>query len=217
MSEHTYACFADIFRLYAPNAPYSLRELQKVFVALLQTLAELANCVNDPYYSIRFYTLESLATVKSTLIVLDFPNADEVLQDIFTTLLGSVQQNQPADVHECITDILIQLVVESPNLPPSVIDALVEYFVASKHKENPTATRIVHHLFSNANDYLQRYIGQYFTDVINDCLPQEGNSEMTDVKLNDLRATHDIIQNIHSEFPAVLINVIPKLVEELDR
>lgn len=75
-------CLADILRLYAPEAPYNDVELKKIFVFFVSNLSHFGNDNNDAF-QFHFYLLESLATVKSFIIISELENSDDIVIPVF--------------------------------------------------------------------------------------------------------------------------------------
>ncbi|ORE03950.1 hypothetical protein BCV72DRAFT_212262, partial [Rhizopus microsporus var. microsporus] len=75
-------CLADILRLYAPEAPYSNLQLKKIFNFFVSNLSQFGK-EDESLFQYHFYLLESLATVKSFIIISDLDNADEITLPVF--------------------------------------------------------------------------------------------------------------------------------------
>jgi sister-chromatid-cohesion protein PDS5 len=79
----TACCLADIFRIYAPDAPFSDTELWDIFDFFQFQFKEIPN-ETHAYYSSYFYLLESLATVKVLVLIVDL-NYEDLIVDILKT------------------------------------------------------------------------------------------------------------------------------------
>ena len=68
----SYLCciIADLLRLYAPEPPYDNDVLEEVFSLFFGQLRLLSN-PNDAYFNLAFYLLESLATIRTVILVID--------------------------------------------------------------------------------------------------------------------------------------------------
>ncbi|RUS17197.1 armadillo-type protein [Endogone sp. FLAS-F59071] len=87
------------------------------------------------------------------------------------------------------------------------------YFVSfTYHKdENTAAYQMAIDLCRATTEFLQRYVCQYFTDVI----VAAGKSTTPTDDINDFRAAHDLVKELNKVVPGLLLNVIPQLEEEL--
>lgn len=107
-------CLADLLRLYAPDAPYTgdeLRDIFQFFIVQITTNLKLpakqplapskrgndsnsmgsSRITDVPYYSEYCYLIESLATIKSVVLVVDLPGADELMTNYFESILQVVR------------------------------------------------------------------------------------------------------------------------------
>ncbi|CAG8820312.1 16214_t:CDS:2, partial [Racocetra persica] len=77
--------------------------------------------------------------------------------------------------------------------------------------ENPTAYKLACDVCRATTEKLQRYVCQYFTDVI----VAAGKTGTPTEELNDFKTAHDLIKELNRSAPGLLLNVIPQLEEEL--
>lgn len=113
-------CLADILRLYAPEAPYTADELRDIFqffvVQVTQNLKLSPNATrplapskraNDslsqttltsnsriteiPYYTEYSTLLDNLASVKSVVIIVDLPGAEDMITTYFESFVEVVR------------------------------------------------------------------------------------------------------------------------------
>ncbi|KIJ30528.1 hypothetical protein M422DRAFT_36533 [Sphaerobolus stellatus SS14] len=205
---HTACCLADILRLTAPNAPYTRDELRDIFEFMFRQLLNGLKAPTSPYYQQYYHVLESLATVKSVVLVHDVQQGDELVTTIFDTLFKLVLHNLPRNTEICMRDILVALIEESQtSLPTAALEALVHQFKEKNTRMDQPAYRLAVEVCNAAVDHLQRYVGQYFTDMIVNHAKDEDFSE--------IRATHELIKKIHHDCPSLLYNIVPQLEEEL--
>ncbi|PWW77887.1 hypothetical protein C7212DRAFT_356749 [Tuber magnatum] len=124
---YTACCLADMLRLHAPDAPYTAVQLRDIFELFVRQLKGLADSEN-PYYQQYLYLLESLASVKSVVLISDIPNSEAITLKIFTTFFDLAKPDGPKNVEYQMTDILIQLIEECNSLPTEVVDIIVAQF-----------------------------------------------------------------------------------------
>lgn len=185
------ACIVDILRLYAPEAPYTPAQLHDLFEFLTNQL-KYAGDPKDPNQPEHFYVVDSLASVKSIVLVCDLGHADQLLSRIFTVVFDTVSSQTPKNVTLALSDILLSLLDEATSIPTGVIDALTAQFIppranssrASKGKdrasgpdnddnnstesahERRAAFRLAVDVARAASDKLQRYVTQYFSETV---------------------------------------------------
>ncbi|KAH9932198.1 armadillo-type protein [Fomitopsis serialis] len=200
-------CIADLLRLYAPDAPYTQRELERIFSFFFQQLALYLKGGDSPYYEEYFDLLESLSTVKSVVLVCDLPDADRLMNEAFRKLFTIVCHNPPKKIELFVADILIALIDECQSLPNGVLECLLSKFmVEDLRMENPEY-RLSVQICNATADKLQRHVCQYFTEVV----VEQSRAEQFD----EVAKAHNLIKRLNRSCPALLHNVVPQLEEEL--
>ncbi|KAJ2889943.1 Sister chromatid cohesion protein pds5, partial [Coemansia aciculifera] len=219
-------CIADILRLYAPEAPYSDDEIKAVFNVFIDQL-QMLNDSNSQFFPLREYLLTSLATVRTPALVAMLPDAEEIISRFFTVLFGIVSPSQPHNIQMQILDILQQLLEEPKSVPQDVIDVILLQFTKRRQQDNPATHQLASDLANATADILQKYIYQYFNDVIVSAAQQrvgqrqqEGDGQQRGRagpgdSMDDLRSAHYLILELNKSAPGTLLNVVPQLEEEL--
>ncbi|KAJ1912535.1 Sister chromatid cohesion protein pds5 [Tieghemiomyces parasiticus] len=207
-------CLADVLRLYAPEAPYDDGQLRTLFEAFLQELGHLAQG-DGPDFPLYFYLLESLSTVKSVVLVVDLPNPEPLIVEFFRLFFDLTHPDQSRNLQLCMVDILQQLVEEASAVPQEVVDILLAQFLKKRQTANPAAHQLACDLCNAATDILQKYIGQYFTDVIVTASQHAHADGPSPEQLTDFKTAHYLIKELNRACPSLLLNVIPQLAEEL--
>ncbi|KAJ2771893.1 Sister chromatid cohesion protein pds5, partial [Coemansia nantahalensis] len=203
-------CIADVLRLYAPEAPYTDDEIKQIFSVFIDQLQLLGD--SDSQFSpLREYLLTSLATVRTPALVAMQPDAEEIISRFFTVLFGVVGGSQAHSIQMQILDVLQQLVEEPKAVPQDVIDVILLQFTKRRQQDNPAAHQLAGDLATATADILQKYIYQYFNDVI----VSAAQNREAGGSLDDLRAAHNLILELNRAAPGTLLNVVPQLEEEL--
>ncbi|KAJ1990140.1 Sister chromatid cohesion protein pds5 [Dimargaris cristalligena] len=219
---HTACCLADIMRLYAPEAPYDEEELRTIFEFFLSQLAHLAQS-NSDYFQLYFYLLESLSNVKSVVLVVDLNHPEQLVTEFFRLFFDIIRPDQSRNLQLYMVDVLHQLVEETPTVPQEVVDIILAQFLKKRQTANPTAYQLACDLCNAATDRLQKYICQYFTDVIvnagkassGSTSGSSGDPHFTADQLSEFKTAHYLIKELNRACPGLLLNVIPQLEEEL--
>ncbi|KAJ1816937.1 Sister chromatid cohesion protein pds5, partial [Coemansia sp. RSA 2675] len=218
-------CIADILRLYAPEAPYSDDEIKAVFNVFIDQLQMLGDS-NSQFFPLREYLLTSLATVRTPALVAMLPDGEEIISRFFTSLFGVVNSNQPHNIQMQILDILQQLLEEPKTVPQDVIDVILLQFTKRRQADNPATHQLASDLANATADILQKYIYQYFNDVIVSAAQQRAGQRQQEAEgqrgrggasdsLDDLKSAHYLILELNKSAPGTLLNVVPQLEEEL--
>ncbi|KAG0281953.1 hypothetical protein BGZ95_000018 [Linnemannia exigua] len=203
-------CIADMLRLYAPDAPYNNTQLKTIFGLFVNELRHIANA-SSAHFSMYYYLLESLSVVKSIVLITDLKNADELMTNLFRNVFDDIRPQQAKNVQICMSELLQHIIDESSQLPQEIVDIILAQFL-HKHKfDNPAAYRLACDLGNNCAEKLQRYVFQYFSDIIS----VAGNGELSSKELEDFKIVHKLVIELNKSTPALLLNVIPQLEEEL--
>ncbi|KAG1456183.1 hypothetical protein G6F55_006644 [Rhizopus delemar] len=202
-------CLADILRLYAPEAPYNQTELRDIFIFFVQNLSHFSK--EDKAFEHRFYLLESLATVKSFIIISELDQVDDIIIPVFDEFFkASANTSLPRNVQVCMTDILIQIVDEVGVSGQEVVELIFEQFV--KHEKTPTipAYIMAAEICSVCAPILQRKTVQYFSGALLSASNANGTEE-----LEELRKAHYLIIKVNDVVPELLQTVFPLIQEEM--
>jgi sister chromatid cohesion protein PDS5 len=200
-------CLADLLRLYAPDAPYTADELRNIFQFFFHQLSIGLKGSNSAYYNQYFHLLESLSTVKSVALVCNLHHADELMAEIFRDLFTLVRNDLAKNIEIFIADILVALIDESLSVPHAVLDSIMAQFQDKDARMEQPAYRLAVEVCNATADTLQRYVCQYFTDII--------VQHSKDDDFAEIRTAHDLIKQINRDCPSLLHIVVPQLEEEL--
>ncbi|KAG0018492.1 hypothetical protein BGZ80_007103 [Entomortierella chlamydospora] len=207
---YTACCIADMLRLYAPDAPYTNNNLKTIFGLFVSELRNISSPKN-PYFNMYYYLLESLSVVKSIVLITDIKNANDLMVDLFRNIFDDIRPQQAKNVQICMSELLQHIIDEVKQLPQEIVDIILAQFLHKQKFDNPAAYRLACDLGNNCADKLQRYVFQYFFDIISTV----GNGELSAKELADFKTVHQLVVELNKATPALLLNVIPQLEEEL--
>ncbi|KAK9462853.1 armadillo-type protein [Lipomyces oligophaga] len=234
---YTASCLADVLRLFAPDAPYTVGQLQIIFHHFVSQLKELADN-ESPYFAQYYYLLESLSQVKSVVLVADLPNGEAIMSELFQMFFDMAKPEGLKNLEFHMTEILVQLIEESPTIPRDVVTMILAQFLrtaVSLHQSSvpnqnqsvrskvqtrltqqiPPAYSMAKTICINCSDRMARQVSQYFTDVIYDMSTKTSSEEVSETDLTELRKAHSLIVEIWKASPDVLLTVIPHLEQEI--
>ncbi|KAG5519117.1 hypothetical protein PMAC_002205 [Pneumocystis sp. 'macacae'] len=223
---YTACCLADILRLCAPDAPYTSSQLNNIFELFVCQLKGLTG-PEMPYYAQAFYLLESLSQVKSVVLIADLSNGHILTVELFRVFFEIATSEQPRNVIVSMVDILAQLIDESTILPSKVIDIILSQFIGAGSKmscpftskiERPPAYIMAKQLCNICAERLQRYVCQYFVDIVfeaNRLIDENSQAELDEIMLQDVEKAHHLVYELYIASPPILENLIPQLEQEL--
>ncbi|KAF2875276.1 sister chromatid cohesion and DNA repair protein [Massariosphaeria phaeospora] len=133
----TACCLVDMFRLCAPDAPYTGSQLKDIFTLIIVKLMPLLSDPSNPYNGQHLYVLRSLAEIKSICLVTDIPSSNHLTSALFTTCFDVLSGPSKAEngeelsknVEHHMTAILSVLIDEAPTLASEVVDVIVAQFL----------------------------------------------------------------------------------------
>ncbi|KAK9451020.1 armadillo-type protein [Limtongia smithiae] len=230
-------CLADILRLFAPDAPYTVPQLQAIFEFFVTQLKGLTD-TESPYFSQYCYLLESLSQVKSIVLVADLPNGEDIMTSLFRMFFDMVKPDSLKNLEFHMGEVLVQLVEEVPTIPVEVVEMILAQFlrvtnsaptqtkkwtratekqskVQTQISQAPPAYNMAKTICINCSDRMARQISQYFTDVIYNTSTKSGDDEISEEDMTDLKKAHSLIVEIWRSVPEVLQTVIPQLEQEI--
>ncbi|ORY59087.1 armadillo-type protein [Pseudomassariella vexata] len=189
------SCLVDILKLCAPDAPFTPTQLKDIFGLLVKVILPALWDPANAYNTQHKYVLTSLAEVKSILLINELSNAEDLLLHLFSSFFDGISGSSMSssgeqvakDVEFHMTDILVTLIDEGPNLPPSVLDVIMAQFLRAAPpggsrnksdlngsqttllpKEEPEAYVMAKTVCNTCPEKMARYVSQYFSDVIMD-------------------------------------------------
>ncbi|KAF9652585.1 ARM repeat-containing protein [Thelephora ganbajun] len=200
-------CIADTLRLTAPRAPYTQNELTDIFHFFLRQLVQNLKSSDTPYYNQYFLLLECLSAVKSTVLICDLPKSDELIEQFFKDCFKIVRYDLSKKIELFMVDILNAIIDESHTIPSVVVTTLLAQFMDKNLGMDQPAFRLATQVCNGSSTKLQRYVCQYFTDII----LQHSDEE----EFEEIQKAHDLVKRLNRFCPSLLHNVVPQLEEEL--
>ncbi|KAL8674202.1 MAG: hypothetical protein Q9168_001370 [Polycauliona sp. 1 TL-2023] len=144
----TACCLVDILRLCAPDAPFTGQQLRDIFNMIITQILPALSDSSHAYNNQHTYVLDSLAVVKSIILLADIPNADTLITNVFKIcfdVLASPAQLSEGEglqraVETNMTAMLVCLVDETQALPSDAVDIIVAQFL----RTDPRAVSATH-------------------------------------------------------------------------
>lgn len=211
----TMLCIVEMFRLLAPDAPYKGGQLKQIFDIFVSTIIPALASPSDPYSQQNLAILQSLATIKSIVLLTDIPGSDRLILTLFSNcfdvMSGNVRGGQgetlPKNVEYHMTNMLCTLVDECVALPNGVIDIILAQFLradpsALAHgnkkaetlpslvlREANPAYNMARSVCNTCGEKISRAVGQYFSSVLIDA--SESFATSKSFKSRGKKRTHD--------------------------
>ncbi|KAL2851604.1 armadillo-type protein [Aspergillus pseudoustus] len=133
----TTCCIVDVLRLCAPDAPFTANQLKDIFTCIVSSIIPSLGDPSNPYNAQHIYVLNSLAEVKSIVLMTDLDHPDTLIVPLFTSCFDIVAGSAKASTGEPVaknveydmTRLLVTVIDESPVLAPDVVDVIVAQFL----------------------------------------------------------------------------------------
>ncbi|KAI9886497.1 MAG: Curved DNA-binding protein (42 kDa protein) [Watsoniomyces obsoletus] len=133
----TACCLVDILRLCAPDAPYTGAQLRDIFTLIITSVLPALSDPSNAYNSQHTYVLQSLAQVKSVVLLTDIPGSETLILQLFTSFFDILSGSSKASTGEQIgknveyhmTAVLVILVDEAAHLPLTIVDTILAQFL----------------------------------------------------------------------------------------
>ncbi|RDD42452.1 Sister chromatid cohesion protein PDS5-like protein B-B, partial [Trichoplax sp. H2] len=200
-------CLADIMRIFAPNAPYDTNLQSDILYLWIEQLRGLYN-PNSQTFRRHYYILESLAYVQ-TFNVAIYMEAYDAIIDLFRLFFEIIRQLQILFLDEhnlkvvnCMTMIMSSLVIDSEVIPQKLLDTILIQIIEPNKSQNKASYNLASQLITKTATSLEPYVQVFFTN----CMTSEKASES---EVSD--RLYDIIYQLNSIAPSVLISVLPQL------
>ncbi|KAF7596749.1 hypothetical protein BBP40_000177 [Aspergillus hancockii] len=144
----TACCIVDVLRLCAPDAPFTGNQLKDIFTCIVTSIVPALGDPSHTYNAQHIYVLNSLAEVKSIVLMTDLDQPDALIIPLFTSCFDIVSGSSKASTGEEVAKnvefdmirLLVTVIDETPVLAPDVVDIIVAQFLRIDPRvlENPS-------------------------------------------------------------------------------
>ncbi|TYJ51869.1 hypothetical protein B9479_007542 [Cryptococcus floricola] len=228
-------CLADLLKLYAPDAPYSDVQLRDIFqffhTQITQNLrpttsharpqgknkapdasqTTLNQRITDiPYYPDYYYLIESLATIKSIVLICDVPGAEELMDGFFSGFIEIARPDMSKTLMRYMRDVLVSIIEEASTLPQGVMDSIINEFVQHSSKPETPSFQLIVDVCNEVADKLKHPFYAHFSQIQ---LDHGVDPSPNDLKI--LSQSHDLLLTINRFCPDTLLLAVPRLEENL--
>lgn len=195
-------CIADVFRVYAPDAPYkSPDHLKNIFLFLIKQLRGLQD-PKEAAFKRYFYLLENLAWVKSFNICIELDDNQEIFCRLFTLMFTIVNDNHSTKVKNFMLDMMVPLISEADSMSQELLDVILSNIIEPRKSQNRNAYNLARDLLRRTSATIEPYIQSFFNNAL--ILGKSSESEVAP-------HLYDLIYELNSISPSVLLAVLPQL------
>ncbi|KAI8502919.1 Sister chromatid cohesion protein PDS5 A [Branchiostoma belcheri] len=185
-------CIADIFRIYAPEAPYK-DPIQKkeIFLFLIKQLRGLED-INGALFKRYFYLLENLSWVKSFNICFELEDCGEIFNQLFETLFSIVHRGHSNKVRTFMLDMMSPIITEGDSVSQDLLDIILMRIIEPQKSKFPEAYELARDLIKRTSQAIEPYI-------------------QTTSESDASARIYDLIYELNLIAPNVLLSVLPQL------
>ncbi|XP_060231879.1 sister chromatid cohesion protein PDS5 homolog B isoform X2 [Meriones unguiculatus] len=195
-------CLADIFRIYAPEAPYtSPDKLKDIFMFITRQLKGLED-TKSPQFNRYFYLLENIAWVKSYNICFELEDSNEIFTQLYRTLFSVINNGHNQKVHMHMVDLMSSIVCEGDSVSQELLDTVLVNLVPAHKNLNKQAYDLAKALLKRTAQAIEPYITNFFNQVL-----MLGKTSISDLSEH----VFDLILELYNIDSHLLLSVLPQL------
>jgi sister-chromatid-cohesion protein PDS5 len=123
-------CISEIMRIVAPDAPYSddcLKEIFQLIVGIFRGLDD----VHSPSFSSRVNILETVAKVRSCVVMLDL-DCDDLITEMFEIFFTTISDKHPEPVFLAMRNVLSLVINEGEEVSSQILEVILNNLLSQK-------------------------------------------------------------------------------------
>ncbi|XP_078078358.1 sister chromatid cohesion protein PDS5 homolog B [Mustelus asterias] len=195
-------CLADIFRIYAPEAPYtSPDKLKDIFMFITRQLKGLED-TKSAQFNRYFYLLENIAWVKSYNICFELEDSNDIFTQLYRTLFQVINNGHNQKVHMHMVDLMSSIVCEGDTVSQELLDTVLVNLVPAHKNLNKQAYDLAKALLKRTAQAVEPYITNFFNQVL-----MLGKTSISDLSEH----VFDLILELYNIDSHLLLSVLPQL------
>ncbi|XP_041730223.2 sister chromatid cohesion protein PDS5 homolog B isoform X1 [Coregonus clupeaformis] len=195
-------CLADIFRIYAPEAPYtSPDKLKDIFMFITRQLKGLED-TKSAQFNRYFYLLENIAWVKSYNICFELEDSNDIFTQLYRTLFQVINNGHNQKVHMHMVDLMSSIVCEGDSVSQELLDTVLVNLVPVHKNLNKQAYDLAKALLKRTAQAIEPYITNFFNLVL-----MLGKTSVSDLSEH----VFDLILELYNIDSHLLLSVLPQL------
>lgn len=217
-----YACcaIADILRIYAPDAPYSEEEQSRIFKAFFKQLSGAWDTGNS-HFAQQSYVLTRLVEVRSIILIVDLPDAADLITVLFDTMYELAAKGFPRRLEQLSADMLAAVIAEAETIPKNVVSTIFKSLTFDGTTLTNQTSNISHpgFVFSVAVcegniDKMSRQVAQLFSEMLDESV-KASKDATSESSYKTLEKIHTWSVQIWKHVPQMLESIIGLIGDEL--
>ncbi|XP_012945070.1 sister chromatid cohesion protein PDS5 homolog A-B isoform X1 [Aplysia californica] len=198
----TACCIADVFRIFAPEAPYKEVDLLKeIFMFFIMQLRGLED-PEAPSFKRYFYLLENLSWVKSFNICIELDENQEIFVALFKLFFSIINEKHTSKVKTFMLDIMAPLISEADTVSPDLLEAILVNMVEPNKTQKKMSYAMAKDLIKKTATTIEPYIQAFFNNML--MLGKQADNDVSN-------HMYELIYELNQVSPSILLAVIPQL------
>ncbi|KAJ0639303.1 putative sister chromatid cohesion protein Pds5 [Helianthus annuus] len=158
------SCLCEVARITAPEPPYKDEIMKDIFQLIVLAFGQLSN-VNGQSYHKAIHILESVAKVKSCLLILDL-DCDALVLEMFERFLSEISVKHPHSVFSDIEAIMTVIIEESDEIATELLSLLISHVKKENLGVTIASWKVAEKVLRNCIDTLKPY-SETITKLVN--------------------------------------------------
>jgi len=214
---------ADVFRVYAPNAPYQEPDLiKRIFTFFIQQLKGLQD-PKDAIFKRYFYLLENLAWVKSFNICIELEDSQTIFCQLFSLIFKIVNDNHSEKVKNFMLDMMTPLIQEADTVSQKLIEIILWQIIEPRKSQHKQACWLATQIIRKTSKTIEPYLVSYFNSALThgvhanagELSDDEDGESLKEKKSQTTQATVsqlcELIYELNLICPAIMEGILPQL------
>ncbi|KAL7099582.1 hypothetical protein ACP275_09G093500 [Erythranthe tilingii] len=149
------SCFNELTRITAPDPPYD-DDLMLVFFRLYMIAFKQLPCETGPNFSRALKILETMAKVRSSLMLLDIDTDGSLIVEMVQLFLDNIRSSHPFDVFQYMEMIMTMVIQESDSISNDLLIPLLASVKMENKDISPISWELGKKIFENCAAKLHR-------------------------------------------------------------
>eukprot|EP00656_Telonema_subtile_P018180 TRINITY_DN19799_c0_g1_i2.p1 TRINITY_DN19799_c0_g1~~TRINITY_DN19799_c0_g1_i2.p1 ORF type:complete len:1187 (-),score=193.45 TRINITY_DN19799_c0_g1_i2:273-3833(-) len=206
------ACVIDMFRIFAPEPPFSDSQTVEVFKHMIRELGNLSDDKSH-LFETRFYVLEQLCAVKAVFVLLDMEEVD-LIGDLFLALLSTIKIGHSPAVEGCMVSLMQETLEESDRLTGGMVRIILQPLCRSVSfpSQGTAAKQLVKKLLQALPQQIHNELANWVQMLVQfKEWPTEMDSPECDQEPMDAAQVHCLVLELASASASLIGKVLPVL------
>ena len=218
-------CLSDIMRLYAPDAPFTEKELCDIFKLFFSQFRLLRDPDNGNFIQ-QTYLITRLLECRSIVLITDLPPSKRFIEELFQIFYEKDNNQFPSKLWKIIGGLLTEVVSECETLSMDVLRLIFNAFLNHESKENNSLKGLALNkdssfefsliICESASNRLGRHFSKFYSEILYGITSEnEGIQSVLDPSYRTLTKLHKLTSYVWQYSPELVHSVIGFVYQEL--